>query len=350
MLGKNMGASMTLFRKRNNTFKTVMASLVCALASGLATIGVAWAADAASQPPGSAEIFDVVNTLWTDKKYAEADAYVRDLHAAWSNYIPTELTWVLHARRFGTQVEACIERAKALQDALENDIELASPAFMEVFSNYILRAEGMASFYETSGHGRERRAVERNPLNPNARFKPPRRWLGAEYYLYILAPEAVFGAEVKWREGGRLPADKPIDGVSGDELLWQLGVIGTSLKDKMAICQKLVQRMEQEGGAGRIVREFTGASVLYTYPMLVASLTAVPDEAIPALVAFLEVSPNERQDNLERKMAIWALVRIGRADGEVLRALEDCRAAHPDDELGDYAARAIDYLTRRAGK
>ncbi|MBQ9344435.1 MAG: hypothetical protein IJT88_04385 [Kiritimatiellae bacterium] len=344
-----MSASKTL-PKRNHTFNTVIAGLACALVFGLAAIGAARAAEAPSQPPGSAEIFDAVNRLWTDKKYAETDAYVRELHAAWSNYIPAELTWILHARRFGTQVEECIERAKTLKDAMENDIELASPAFMEVFGDYIRRAEGMASFYEASGHGRERRAEERNPLNSDARFKPPRHWLGAEDYLYILAPEALFGAEAKWREGDRLPEDKAIAGMSGDELLWQLGVIGTPLAEKTAICRELVRRMEAEGGAGRVVREFLGASVLYTYPDLVASLVASPDEAIPALVAFLEGPIDRYNLILERKMAIWALVRIGRADAEVLRVLEDCRAAHPDDELGDYAARAAEYLKERAAQ
>jgi hypothetical protein len=83
---------------------------------------------------------------------------------------------------------------------------------------------------------------------------------------------------------------------------------------------------------------------------LVASLVASPKESIPALVSFLDAPAHKYDDKMEREMAIWALVRLGRADGEVLRVLEDCRVAHPDDELGDYAARAIDYLTRQAGK
>ena len=340
----------TPVRSKCHSLKTTASVLVLFSVAGLAAIGASGRQDGKLQPPGSLEIFDTLNRLWSDKKYAEADAYARELHSTWSNYAPAELTWAIHAFHFGTQLEDCIERAKVLKAVLEKNIELASPLFVSELGDYIGREEGTLSFYDANGHDRVRRAVERNPMDPHTKVKPTPRWLWMEDFFYCLVPEVILGDKVVWREGDLPAPDRKHESLSDKELHWLLGVDETTLTEKMAICRELTRRMEVEGGTERVVQGILGLNVVYLYPAMVASLMASPDEAIPALVAFLKTPINRYNPTMQRKMAIWVLVRIGRADREVLRALEDCRAAHPDDELGDYAARAIDYLTRRAGK
>lgn len=329
----------------------MLAALMLVLGIGFVATGADTPQDRKPEPPGSLEIFDTLDRLWKNKQYAEADLCARELHSSWSNYVPAQLTWAIHPFHFGNQLEDCIERIRALKAILEKDISLAPPMLLSGLDNFIQREEDTLAFYENNGHDRARRAAEQNPLSPQAKVKPASRWLWMEDYFYSLAPEAILGDEVVWRESSPPRLDKKYEGLSDKDLHWLLGVDETALTDKMAICRELTRRMWETGGAEKVVWSFLGANAAYLYPAMVASLMASPDEAIPALVAFLD-NPIKQRINpaRQRKMAIWALVRIGRADGEVLRALEDCRAAHPDDELGDYATRAIDYLTRRAGK
>lgn len=350
MKGINTMNTRTTPRSKCRSPKTTVSFLALFFVVGLVAIGATRRQDDKFQPPGSLEIFDTLNRLWKDKKYEEADIYVRELHSVWSNYVPAELTWAIHAFHFGTQLEDCIDRAKALKGVLEKDIELASPLFVSELGDYIGREEGTLSFYEANGHDRARRAAERNPIDPHAKVKPTSRWLWMEDFFYCLVPEVILGDKVVWREGDIPEPDRKHEGLSDKQLHWLLGVDETTLTEKMAICRELTRRMEVEGGVEKVVRGILGVNVVYLYPAMVASLMASPDEAIPALVTFLKTPIDRYNPTMQRKMAIWALVRIGRADGEVLRALEDCRAAHPNDELGDYVARAIDYLTRRVGK
>lgn len=335
---------------QRHSLKTTVSLLALFFVAGMVAIGANLRQNDKAQPPGSLEIFDTLDRLWQNKQYAEADAYVRELHSAWSNYAPAELTWAIHAFHFGSQLENCIDRAKALKAVLEKDIEMASPLFVSELGDYIGREEGTLSFYEANGHDRARRAAERNPLDPHAKFEPTRRWLWMEDCFYSLVPEVTLGNEAVWREGDHPEPYKKHEGLSDRELHWLLGVEETTLTEKMAICRELTRRMWAEGGAEKVVRGILGVNVAYLYPAMVASLVESPDEAIPALVAFLEMPMNRYNPTMERKMAIWALVKIGRADGEVMRVLEDCRTAHPDDELGDYAARAAEYLKKRAAK
>ena len=300
------------------------------------------------QPPGSLEIFDTLNQFWMNKQYVEADTYVQELHSTWSNYVPAELTWAIHACHFGARLEDCIERIQALKALLEKDIELAPPLFVDELGGYIGRQENTLSFYESNGHDRVRRAAEQNPLDPKAKFKPSRRWLWMEDCFYSLVPEVMLGDEVIWRKGDLPEPDKKHEGLSDKELHWLLGVDETTLTEKMAICRELTRRMTAEGGSEKVVRGFLGFNVAYLYPAMIESLMATPDESVPALVAFMDAPINRYNPTMQRKMAIWALVRIGRADEEVMRVLEECRAAHPDDELGDYAARAAEYLAKRS--
>ncbi len=312
--------------------------------------GTTCALGAELQPPRNTEICDELNRLWQAKAYAEADAYVKKLHAEWGNYVPVALTWIFHAEHFGSQLEESVARAKALQKIMQAHIELESPVFMEELRCHIRRTEDIAHFFQGTGETPEKRDAERNPLHSDSRFHPASYWVKGEDSLYYLAPEAIWGEGVTWRSGDSGQEKSSVAGLSNRELSWRLGVDGVTLAEKASISHELVRQLQEEGGAERIVRELIGPSVLYTYPDLVASLVASPKESIPALVSFLDAPAHKYDDKMEREMAIWALVRLGRADGEVLRALEDCRAAHPNDELGDYVARAIDYLTRRVGK
>lgn len=146
---------------QRHSLKTTVSLLALFFVAGMGAIGANLRQNDKAQPPGSLEIFDTLNRLWMDKKYAEADAYVRGLHSAWSNYAPAELTWAIHAFHFGSQLENCIDRAKALKAVLKKDIEMASPLFVSELGDYIGREEGTLSFYEANGHDRARRAAER---------------------------------------------------------------------------------------------------------------------------------------------------------------------------------------------
>lgn len=320
------------------------------LMTGFAATGAPQQQDGETQPPGSLEIFDTLNQFWVNQQYAEADAYVQELHSAWSNYLPAELTWAIHAHHFGARLEDCIERIQALKAILEKDIELAPPLFVDELADYIERQKNTLSFYESNGHDREQRAAKQNPLDSKAKFKPARRWLRMEDCFYSLVPEVVLGDKEVWRKGDLPEPDKKHEGLSDKELHWLLGVDETTLTEKMAICRELTRRMKAEGGSEKVVKGFLGFNVAYLYPAMVASLVADPDEAIPALVAFMDAPIDRYNPSMQRKMAIWALVRIGRADEEVLRVLEECRAAHPDDELGVYAARAAEYLSQQTAQ
>lgn len=316
----------------------------------LLVVGAGWGRNTdeveSGTPPRSIEICSELNRLWEGKDFEKANDYILELHSTWGNYIPVEWTWVLHAAHFGEQIEESLARARQLRDLLDGHVELACPVLMDELDAFIHRTEDGVAFFKKVGSTPAKRAAERDPRKRGTMYTPPEKWEDIEDYFYFLVPEAILKADrVEWMEWSNKTRFWHLRDVPEAELNWKLRSEKTPLSEKYEIGCELVSRLEEEGGAARIVQGFRDANPLYLLPKMVDSLQSTPDTAIPALLAYLESPPDWHNDELERMSAVWALVRIGRADADVLRVLQDCSEENSRwKKLPHYAEKSIKYL------
>lgn len=297
-----------------------------------------------SRPPASITIYETLEDLWGNRKYAELSTYANELKSSWDTYAPVQLSLAIYSYKYGTQVEDAIGRLKALRDRLNADIVVSSPVFMELLDGRILRYEKAEKFYRENGITREVRMKQRNPLKKTA-FKHSEHWGGVDEMLYFNVPEVFL------TEKGIAPAN-PVDEAISDsklknkdiqELLLFVGDDKVSMRMRKAAIKELILKRTEEGNLKQLVRGLDEASMVYTYRDTVEALVSVGHDAVSAI---LETLNDAVASNTDKRYAIWALIRVGVATPNVVQTLQTL-AEGSDRAVADYAERALNYLQRR---
>lgn len=298
-----------------------------------------------SSLPSSAVIYQTLDRLWGERKYAELDEYVHALQRKWSAYVPVELTMAIYSYQYGAQVEDAVERLNSLREKLNSDIAAASPVFMELLDGRITRYERLKQFYLEQGISREQRLAERNPLKRSA-FKHAKRWVGVDEMLYFNAPE-VFLTEAGVRSSGKGPTTTAVPSLAQapvNTLQSEIADDKKPMAERKAFAQEIVRRRGTEGGVSNLVQSLRAGDSPYTYQDTVEELVKAGATAIPALIEFIN---DPAHFPLDQKMGIWALVRIGVADPDVIRTLQDISENADRADLAKYAQEALQYLQAR---
>jgi len=90
-----------------------------------------------------------------------------------------------------------------------------------------------------------------------------------------------------------------------------------------------------------LVQSLRAGDSAYTYHDTVEELVKTGASAIPELVKFINDPAHLPYD---QKMAIWALVRIGVADPDVIQTLRSISSNTDRADLAKYAQDALQYL------
>lgn len=298
-----------------------------------------------SSPPSSAIIYQTLDRLWGERKYAELDEYVQALQRKWSSYVPVVLTMAIYSYQYGAQVEDATERLNWLREKLNSDIATASPVFMELLDGRITRYERLKQFYLEQGISREQRLAERDPLKRST-FKHAKRWVGVDEMLYFNAPEVFLTeASVRLSDNGRTTTAVPsLAQIPANLLQREIADDKKPMAERKAFAQEIVRRRGAEGGVSHLVQGLRAGDSPYTYQDTVEELVTAGAASIPALIEFIN---NPAHFPRDQKMAIWALVRIGMIDSDVARTLQDISENADRADLAQYAQDALQYLQTR---
>lgn len=292
-------------------------------------------------PPTSTTIYQTLEQLWSNRQYDELKTYIETLDRSWGDYVPVQIASAIYSYKYGAQVEDAIDRLNTLRARLQPNIAASSPVFMELLDSRILRYEKTKKFYLQQSISRANRLTERNPLK-KTEFKPSKHW--GEEMLFFNAPEAfltesgVRSAAIKDRVATAVPS---LDQALVKTLQRDVGDEKKPMAERKAFAQELVRRRVAEGGISNLVQSIRAGDSSYTYQDTVEELAKAGPSAIPALIEFINDPAHFPRD---QKMAIWALVRIGVADAEVIRALQAVSAITDRADLVKYAQDALHYL------
>jgi hypothetical protein len=297
-------------------------------------------------PPSSADIHKTLEGLWGGGSYKGLAEYVREINAKWPGYVPVKLTLAIYSFQYGAQVEDSLLLLKKLREDLSADISIASPVFIDLLDSRIARYERLNEFYLQNGISREQRLAERNPLEETS-FKHSNRWVGGDENLYFTAPE-VFISNFGGRDvANALPEIRYInlEKLTIIELESSISDVKKTMPFRKAAVRELVQR-RAAAGAGKLVQSLGADDSLYTHLDAVDELVKLGALAIPDLVAFIN-DPNQYSG--AQRIAIWALVRIGVADNDVVQTLQSIINRSNNPALPQYAKHALLHLQRAVG-
>lgn len=295
-----------------------------------------------ANPPSSATIYATLERLWSNREFVEADAYVKALKKTWSNYVPVQLTLAIYSDHFGGQVEDAIDRLESIRERLGADVGAASPVFMDLLDSRIIRYKKAHKFYLQQGISREQRLAERDPLK-RTEFKHSRHWVGVDEMLYFNAPEVFL------TEQGVVPAhsdesvtDDPVLRQKNEqELLQSISDDKTPMHTRKAVAKELVEKRAAKSDPKELFQGLDEANMVYTYRDTVEELAKVGRDAVPGV---LEALNDPAGSNIDKKCAIWALVRIGVADPAVIQTLQAMSSNTDRADLAKYAQDALQYL------
>jgi hypothetical protein len=290
--------------------------------------------------PSPAAIHQTLEQLWSSRRFEELTAYVGDLERSWDGYVPVQLARAIYSYKYGAQVEEAIDRLKILRSRLQTNIAASSPVFMELLDSRIRRYEDSKKFYLEQGIAREKRLADRNPLK-TTEFKHSKHW--GEEMLFFNAPE-VFLTESGVRSAMKVyeaTAVQSLDKVSLKVLQNDVGDEKKPMIERKAFAQELVRRRIAQGGVSNLLHSLRSGDIAYTYQDTIQALVRSGSAAIPGLIGYVN---DPRWYVSEQKMAIWALVRIGAADSEVIQALQSVVARTDRADLAKYAGDALHYL------
>ena len=291
-------------------------------------------------PPSSAVIFQTIEQLWSTRKFKKLDKYIKELEKSWKGYVPAEIALAIYSYQYGAQVEGAIERLETIRDGLQNDIILASPIFMSLLDGRILRYNDIKNFYFKNGISREERLKERHPFK-KTKFKHAPHW--GEEMLFFNAPEIFLTGEGHQATVKEITTIENfvLEQIPEKTLLMDMCNEQIAMPERKVFARELIHRQAATGGISNLVQSFYAAYSVYTYQDAVDELVKSGEEASPALLEYI----NSLMHGSERpKMAIWALVRIGIADDEVIQTLQSITTHTIYPDLAQYARDALQYL------
>lgn len=295
---------------------------------------------AEANPPSSATIYATLERLWNNREFVEVDAYVKTLTKSWSNYVPVQLTLAIYSDHFGGQVEETVARLKMLREKLNADVMAVSPVFLEFLDSRILMYGKTQDFYQQHGVSRDDRLAKRNPLGESA-FKHAKHW--GEEMMYFNAPEVFLTEEgvVPAHSDESVTDDPGLKQQNAQQLLQSIGDDKTTMHTRKAMAKELIEKRAAKGDLKELFQGLDEANMVYTYRDTVEALAKVGRDAVPGV---LESLNDPSGSNTDKKCAIWALVRIGVADPDVIQTLQTISLNTDRADLAKYAQDALQYL------
>lgn len=293
-----------------------------------------------ANPPSSTTIFATLEQLWSNHKFVEVDAYVKTLEKSWSNYVPVQLTLAIYSDHYGGQVEETVARFKTLREKLNADVMAVSPVFLEFLDSRIVMYGKTQEFYQQHGVSRDERLAKRNPLGKST-FKHAKHW--GEEMMYFNAPEVFLTEQgiIPAHPGESVPDDTGLKQKNAQQLLQSISDDTTTMDARKAAARELVKKRAAKGDLKEVARGLDEANMVYTYRDTVEELAKVGRDAVPGV---LDALNDPSGSNTDKKCAIWALVRIGVADPDVIQTLQTISENADRADLAKYAQDALHYL------
>lgn len=293
-------------------------------------------------PPSSAAIYNTLDTLWTDREYAQVKSFLDQVDLIWKNYIPVRLSVAVSKYHFGGQVEDTVSQLEKIKADLSAFPFMCSPLFLDTLESRTGQFKRVVRAYQRYGVTEEERKKKQNPLYPSD-FKHAKRW--GDDVFFFNAPEILLtseGIRPVRSAPDRTQSTSNLKAMSEDQLMQLIGGSYTPILDRKAAVNELVSRRLESGKMEELLKGLYKPELLYTYHATADQVIKKGAEAIPALLACLDTVKFK-----DRRFIIWPLVRIGDARPEVIQALEKIRDENPPS-LRDspYAKQAIEYLKR----
>ena len=293
-----------------------------------------------ARPPSSATIYDTLERLWSGRKFVKVDAYVKGLEKSWSHYVPVQLTLAIYSDHYGGQVEDTVARLKTLREKLTAEAMAVSPVFLEFLDSGILMYGKTQEFYRRRGISRDDRLAQMNPLGKST-FKHAKHW--GDEMMYFNVPEVFLTEQgiVPARSDKSMTDDAGLKQKNVQQLLQGIGNDKAAMDARKAAVRELIERRAAEGGPKEVARGLCEANMVYTYHDTVEELAKTGRDAVPSV---LEILNDPSGSNTDKKCAIWALVRIGVVDPDVIQPLQAISSNTDRADLAKYAQNALQYL------
>jgi hypothetical protein len=299
-------------------------------------------------PPSSATLYDTLDTLWTNRKYAQVKSFLDQVDLIWKDYIPVRISVAVSKYYFGGQVEDTVNELEKIKADLSAFPFMFSPMFLDTLESRTGQYKSVVSAYQRHGVSVEERKKKQNPLY-KSNFKHAKRW--GDDVFFFNAPEALITKDgVTWLP---LVPDESISKSSWakmkeEQLLKFITATHTPILDRKAAVKELVSRRLASGKMEELLKGLYEPEGLYTYHATADQVVKKGTEAIPALLDCLNTRNKIFTD---RRKIIWPLVRIGDTRPEVIQALEKVRDENPPSlKDSPYAKQAIEYLKRNQEK
>ena len=291
-------------------------------------------------PPSSAAIHQTLERLWGERQFDALDEYVTRLGQEWNAYVPAQLAKAIYSYNNDVDIEEAIKRLEEIRAALRMNIALASPLFMELLDSRILRYRSLARWYSEKGLTRDRLIKMYAPreMDPS---KLSKHW--GDEMLFFNAPEVFLTKQgvLPSAKGRAETAVSSLEHVPVTTLQGRVGDEKQPMTERKLFAQELVRRRVADGGVSNLVQSLRAGDSAYTYHDTVEELVKTGASAIPELVKFINDPAHLPYD---QKMAIWALVRIGVADPDVIQTLRSISSNTDRADLAKYAQDALQYL------
>lgn len=298
-------------------------------------------------PPSSATLYDTLDTLWTNRKYAQVKSFLDHVDLMWKDYIPVRLSVAVSKYKFGGQAEDTVSNLEAIKADLSKFPFMFSPMFLDSVESRIDQYKSVVSAYQRHGLSSEVRKKKQNPLY-SSDYKHSKRWGDEDFFLN--APEALITKDsVAWLS---LAPDESIanptwEKMSEEQLLKFITATHTPILGRKGAVRELVSRRLASGKMEELLKGLYEHGLLYTYHATAEQVVKKGTEAVPALLACLDT----HNILTDRRLIIWPLIRIGDACPEVIQALEKVRDENPPSlKDSPYAKQAIEYLKRNQEK
>jgi len=256
------------------------------------------------------EILEHIEALWDENKFDELDQYIVDITKN-DIFFPALLFEGINNYRKGAQSEDMIATFEKIKHVSTSNLSLVSPIFMDMLESSILKANRLLDIYKNNGVTKEYRLLHYNPRN--------------------LSPEK---KSSKWSNGfEHLITECPSFSICSSNLA--ISTISSNIKQHKSVS------VESTTNDKLLINGLRVSTSIEALKIDVDEICRSPDPRIYIPCLLENISD---PDSSVSKMAIWAIIRIGKNSSDVIQALKD--HSSKGRATSKYANHALCYLLK----
>lgn len=303
----------------------------------LSSVVVSCASETAetAQPPAAEEMLNKVNSLWSDREFAELDRYIASLVSAHPGYVPAriiEAEWL--RRRGGHDLEAYLQVMSPIAEMARQHMHWFSPLALGFIQGAVSRAQNDLKSEESAGRNREYRQEHFAP----EKLSQLGNWNNIAD-LVLVAPALTVPSDTNQRPVLHYPKEE---------------AQGITVEEARALIESRTARGPERAEAVRFLAKGSPPEQLtFLVPRVrdwapevaeaaAEAVSGYGEAALPHIIAEIE----DKATRGNREFCMWALLRI-ESDSEQIENTLQKFADSMDHSERKYAEEALAYLRSR---